>query len=129
MTARACFRSTIGLLAAYALALQAIFGLSLTAAAQAAPDPAAILCAAHADAGGTDAPATDSRHDCALACMKGGCGAPSAGIEPASNALRFEPGRAGPRPAIATLASRHASGTPHGARSPPHASPPSHLAS
>lgn len=129
MTARAWFRSTTSLLAAYALALQAIFGLSLTAAAQAAPDPAAILCAAHADTGGSDAPATGGRHDCAVACMKGGCGAPSAAIEPASNALRFEPGRAGPRSGIATLPSRHASGTPHGARSPPQASPLSHLAS
>lgn len=129
MTARACFRGTTGLLAAYALALQAIFGLSLTATARAAPDPSAILCAAHPDAGGTDAPATDARHDCALACMKGGCGAPSAGIEPKSKPLQFEPWRAGPRPAIAARASRPASGTPHGARSPPHGSPMSQLAS
>ncbi|MGE3145916.1 MAG: hypothetical protein AB7K35_10050 [Pseudorhodoplanes sp.] len=116
MRARSYPRRAIGLAAAYALALQAIFGLSLGAAAQAAPGT--VLCAVAPPAQDGALP-PGALHDCAAACLSGGCGAPLTGALPDWQFWGFDTQAQCP-PANAETGPVHtAAGTLAGARSPP----------
>lgn len=117
MTARTGLRRAAGLVAAYAIALQAIFASSLQAASVSAPGAPAVICS-FADSAGTAGPPAKGPHDCASACLAGGCGGGLAGNLPSCAKIAFAD------PPLAWHAadapgSRQSSVTAYAARSPP----------
>jgi hypothetical protein len=117
MTATACLRRATGLVAAYAIALQAIFASSVLAVAATTPGAAGIVCSAH-EPDGAALPPSRMNHDCAAACTMGGCNGTGAGASPSSGLVVFAVAPDDWR-AAAPFALRHTMATPHGARSPP----------
>ena len=110
------WRRAIGLAAAYALALQAIFGLSLGATAHAVPGT--VLCTVAPPAADGVPPAGAAR-DCAAACLSGGCGAPPVGAVADWQFCRFTVRTQAAPPDAQTGPVHAAAGTLPGARSPP----------
>lgn len=119
MTARTGLRRAAGLVAAYAIALQAIFASSVLAASASvsAPPESAIVCSS-ADSGGAAVPPARGPHDCASACIAGGCGGGPAGSLPSFATIAFADPPQTWHAADAAV-SRQSSVTSYAARSPP----------
>ncbi len=118
---RACLRrAAIGLVAAYALALQALLSAFAPVAAVASGALPGVLCSGAAVLSGEPAPAApgSSSHDCA-ACVMPGCGA--APLPAAAGALLVGPlpPAAAPIPSEAGLTFAAAVRRPQNPRAPP----------
>lgn len=117
MTARTGLRRAAGLVAAYAIALQAIFASSVQAASVSASGAQAVICSS-ADSAGTAVPPAKGQHDCASACIANGCGGGPAGNPPSFATIAFAHPPQTWHAADAPV-SRPSSVTSYAARSPP----------